>query len=292
MKVDLVKARTQDNFVLNGAFLEPAQERNEVPNADAFLMMHGNGGNFYQDFYVEFAEWLAERGCASVRANNRGHDVINKVVDTFEFRGVGYEMPEECIPDYDAWIGWLAERGYKNIVLWGHSRGAVKTVYYQGHTNDRRLRGCIVGSPPWLSYSRFVKSKRADDFGEKYRLAQKLVDEGNPNATFWTDIPTYYVAGAACYLAKYGPDEKLNIFKYLDKIQCPVLTLTGTEEVARRFAFDDLDKEFDTFAQRMPNLHHVSIPGADHFYTGQKEFVFGAVLDWLKSLQEVSAPVA
>lgn len=292
MKVELVKVKTEDGFVLNGAFLEGQQPRNEAPGVDVFMMMHGNGGNFYQDFYVEFAEHFARMGCPSVRCNNRGHDVVNKVVDTFDFRGVAYELPHECIPDYRAWIGWLASKGFKNIVLWGHSRGAVKTVYYQGHENDPRLKACIVGSPPWLSYSRFIKSKRSDDFLEKYRLAQKLVSEGNPDGTFWTDLPTYYVAGAACYLEKYGPDEKLNIFKYLDKIQCPVLALTGTEEVAHRFAFDDLDKEFDKFAQRMPNLRHVSIPGADHFYTGQKEFVFNAVLDWLKSLQEVSAPVA
>jgi alpha-beta hydrolase superfamily lysophospholipase len=284
MKVELVKVTTEDARVLNGAFLEPAQEKNEVPGVDVFLMMHGNGGNFYQDFYVEFAENFARMGCASVRANNRGHDVVNKVTDTFMFCGVAYERPHECLMDYGAWIGWLVERGYKNIVLWGHSRGAVKTVYYQAHKNDPRLKACIVGSPPWLSYSRFIKSKQADKFLEYYRRAQKLVEEGNPNGTFWTDLPTYYVAGAQCYLEKYGPDEKLNIFKYLDQVKSPVLALTGTEEVAHRFAFDELDKEFDKFAQRMPNLRHVSIPGAYHFYKEEKDFVFKAVLDWLKTI--------
>ncbi len=284
MKVELVKVTTEDSRVLNGAFLEPAQEKNEVPGVDVFLMMHGNGGNFYQDFYVEFAENFARMGCASVRANNRGHDVVNKVVDSFNFCGVAYERPHECLMDYGAWIGWLIERGYKSIVLWGHSRGAVKTVYYQAHKNDPRLKACIVGSPPWLSYSRFIKSKQADKFLEYYRLAQKLVEEGNPNGTFWTDLPTYYVAGAQCYLEKYGPDEKLNIFEYLDQIKSPVLALTGTEEVAHRFAFDELDKEFDTFARRMPNLKHVSIPGAYHFYKDEKDFVFKAVLDWLKTI--------
>ncbi|MEE9257175.1 MAG: alpha/beta fold hydrolase [bacterium] len=284
MKVELVDVRTEDDMVLNGAYLEPSQEKNEVPGVDAFLLMHGNGGSFYQPFYTEFAENFARMGCASVRANNRGHDVINKVVDTFKFRGVAYEMPDECLLDYKAWIDWLVERGHKNIVLWGHSRGAVKTVYYQAHEGDGRLRGCIVGSPPWLSYSRFVKSAQADKFLENYRLAQKLVKEGNPNGTFWTHLPTYYVAGAECYLAKYGPDEKLNIFKYIERIKSPVLALTGTEEVAHRFAFDELDKEFDKFAERMPNLRHVSIPGADHFYANEKDFVLKAVLDWLGSI--------
>ena len=284
MKVELVDVKTEDDMVLNGAYLEPAQEKNEVPGVDAFLMMHGNGGSFYQPFYPEFAESFARMGCASVRANNRGHDVINKVVDTFKFRGVAYEMPDECLLDYKAWIDWLVERGHKNIVLRGHSRGAVKTVYYQAHEADARLRGCIVGSPPWLSYSRFVKSAQADKFLENYRLAQKLVEEGNPNGTFWTHLPTYYVAGAACYLAKYGPDEKLNIFNYLERIKSPLLALTGTEEVAHRFAFDELDKEFDKFAERMPNLRHVSIPGADHFYANEKDFVLKAVLDWLGSI--------
>lgn len=285
MKVEIVKVRTPDDRELHGAFLEPAREKNEVPNADIFIMMHGNGGNFYQDFYIEFSENLAKMGCASVRANNRGHDVIHKIVDTLRFCGIAYEMPHECILDYKTWIDWAAGQGYKNIILWGHSRGAVKTVYYQAHENDTRLRGCIVGSPPWLSHARFIKSPQAEKFLEYYSLAQKLVAEGNPNGTFWTHLPTYYVAGAECYLEKYGPDEKLNIFRYLDKIKTPTLALTGTEEVAHRFAFDELDKEFDKFAEKMPNLRHVSIPGADHFYADQKDFVLDAILDWLKAIQ-------
>lgn len=284
MKVELVKVTTEDGVPLHGALLPGAAPRNEVPGVDAVLMMHGNGGNFYGDFFVEFAEGLARLGCPSVRANNRGHDIVNKLPDNSRFYGVAYDVPEDCLPDYRAWIDWLAAQGYRRILLWGHSRGAAKTVYYQARTADARLRGCVLASPPWLSHARYAGSARGAQFLEDYRRAEKMVAEGNGDGTLRVDIPLPNVTGAACYVENYGPDEKMNIFRFIDRITCPVLAFTGTQEVAERFGFDGLDAEMERWAARMPNLAHVSIPGADHFYVGRKDFVLARVLDWLARL--------
>jgi pimeloyl-ACP methyl ester carboxylesterase len=285
MKIEIVKLQTDDDVTLHGAWLD-GTGRNQVPGVDAVLMMHGNGGNFYGDFFVEFAEHFARLGCPTMRANNRGHDIVSRAsaTDAARFGGVAYEMPEECIVDFRAWIGWLAAHGHRRVLLWGHSRGAVKTLYYQARENDPRLMGCIAASPPWLSYSRFVRSTRAEQFLADRRRAERMVAEGDPEGVFRCAVPMPYLTGAACYLAKYGPDETLNVFRFIDRITGPVLAFSGTEEVASRFAFDDLDRELDAWAKRMPNLSHVSIPGADHFYVGKKDVAFGAVMQWLERL--------
>jgi pimeloyl-ACP methyl ester carboxylesterase len=286
VKVELVKVKTQDGVPLDGALLEGATARNEVPGIDVALMMHGNGGTFYGDFFVEFAEGLARLGCPSLRANNRGHDIVNKLPDNSRFYGVAYDVPRDCIADYRAWIDWLAAQGHRRILLWGHSRGAAKTVYYQAHAADPRVHACVLASPPWLSHERYAASRLGARFLDDYRRAEKMVAEGRGDDTLWVEVPLPNLTGAACYVDNYGPDEKINVFRLLDRITTPVLAFSGTREIVERFGFDGLDVELSRWASRLPNLTHVSVPGADHFYAGagQKDFVLRAVLDWLGRL--------
>jgi pimeloyl-ACP methyl ester carboxylesterase len=252
--------------------------------ARAGTSCHRNGGTFYGDFFVEFAEGLARLGCPSVRANNRGHDIVNKLPDNSRFYGVAYDVPQDVAADYRAWIDWLAARGYRRIVLWGHSRGAAKTVHYQAHVADPRLRACILASPPWLSHARYAASARGTRFLDDYHRAEKMVAEGRGQETLWAEIPLPNLTGAACYVDNYGPDEPMNIFRLLDRVTCPLIAFTGTKEIRERYGFDGLDAELDRWAARMPNLTHVSIPDADHFYVGKKDPVLAAVLDWLARL--------
>jgi peptidoglycan/xylan/chitin deacetylase (PgdA/CDA1 family) len=44
-----------------------------------------------------------------------------------------------------------------------------------------------------------------------------------------------YLSGAANYLDKYGPDERYNVMRYVGNINVPVLAITGTVEVEKRF---------------------------------------------------------
>lgn len=300
MKVELVDVRTDDRLLLTGAFLEPAKPSNDVPGVDVFLMMHGNGGNFYGPFYRFFAERLAEMGCASLRTNNRGHDIVSRGGEERpqptslyayqdqppRYYGVAYENLDDSRRDWRAWITYLWDRGYRNIVLWGHSRGAVKTAYYMGIENDPRIKACILGSPPWFSYSRWMQSPQADIFKAHLAEAQRYVDQGKPNALFWIKVPMEYITGAQNYLDKYGPEEKYNLFNYVHKIKCPVLALTGAEEVKKRFAFEGLDKAFEQTREKKPNLTHVSIPDGDHQYTGKQDYALEQVLAWLKEIAQ------
>ena len=192
MKVELVEVTTDDDLVHAGAFLEPAKAVNDVPGIDVALMMHGNSAAFYHPFYRYFAEQLATMGCASLRANNRGHDIINRAVGSrntvsaleafheqpAQHFGTAYENLDDCRRDWQAWISYLWDRGYRNILLWGHSRGAVKTAYYMGIENDPRVKACIVASPPQFSYSRWMQSPQAELFKAHLAEAKSWVDRG------------------------------------------------------------------------------------------------------------------
>jgi len=298
MKVEIVEVTTDDGLVHSGAFLDAVQRANEVAGIDVVLMMHGNSSNFYQPFYHYFAEELARLGCPSLRTNNRGHDVVSRAtgarnnvsaVEAFheapaQFFGTAYEKIDDCRRDWRAWITYLWDRGYRKILVWGHSRGAVKTGYYMGVEDDPRVTACVIASPPWFSYSRWMKSPQAKIFESHLAEAKMWVDRGEPDRLIRVKVPMEYVSGAANYLDKYGPDERYNVMRYIRKITCPVLALTGTVEVERRFAFDGLPEAFEHVRGTKPNLTHVSIPDGDHLYTGKQEFVLASVLAWLKGI--------
>jgi hypothetical protein len=299
MKVELVQAVTDDDLILDGALLEPDGPRRRIGSVDAVLMMHGNSSNFYDSFYRYFAEELALHGVATLRANNRGHDVINRAVgprnrvlaleafhEAFStYFGTGLENLDDCRRDWRTWIDHLRERNYRNVVVWGHSRGAVKSAYYMAKENDPRVVGTILASPPWFSYSRWKRSSQAALFERHLTEAHRHVEDGEPNALMWVKVPMEYVSGAAAYLDKYGPDERYNVIRNVASIHGPVLAMTGTEEVARRFAFDGLPDAFDEVRQGKANLTHLTIPGGDHLYTGVQDFVFPRVVEWMERLE-------
>ncbi len=298
MKVELVEVKTADDLIHAGAFLDGAQSENAVPGVDAVLMMHGNSSNFYQPFYTYFAEQLAQRGCPSLRANNRGHDVVSRAtgqrnlvstVESFheqpaQFFGTAYEKLDDCRLDWDAWISYLWERGYHRILLWGHSRGAVKTAYYMGLQNDPRISACILASPPWFSYSRWMRSPQADLFRANLAEAQAWVDRGEPDRIIRAKVPMEYLSGAANYLDKYGPDERYNVMRYVGNIDVPVLAITGTVEVRKRFGFDGLPEAFNGVARAKKSLTHLSVDGGDHYYTGCQDVVWHHIQGWLAGL--------
>jgi len=284
MNVELVEVTADDGVTLAGMFLAAAAPPSESLPIDVSLMMHGSGQSFYQPLYRHFAQRLAALGAPSLMANNRGHDVVSGPIGG-PLLGTGYENIDDCRLDWRAWISLLWERGYRKILLWGHSRGAAKTCYYLALERDARVKAAVLLSPPLLSYSRWLRTRQADVFRAHLAEAQQWVDRGEPDRPMRVEIPMPYISGAAQYLEKYGPEERYNIERYLAKMPCPVLAFSGTEEVANRFTFEGLPEVLDEAARQKPDLTPVSIPDGDHYYSGKQELAMSHVEEWLRTLR-------
>ena len=76
MEVDLVHVTTSDHFRLNGVWLEPTAQPDPDRVADAVLLIHGVGGNFYQPMLMELAQLLNEGGYGVACFDNTGHDAL------------------------------------------------------------------------------------------------------------------------------------------------------------------------------------------------------------------------
>ena len=277
--VDLVDIRTSDGLTLTGALAEPASSAGE-PRFDAVLMMHGAAARFYDSFFANFSAALVARGVATLRANNRGHDIVNRGNARGALAGVALEAIGDCTIDWSAWIGFLAERGYKRILLFGHSLGAVKSAYYLATHPDPRVTGCVLASPPRFNTARMLASDRGPEFAATITEARALVDAGRPDDFVRTAFPLKSFAGAAAYLAKYATGTTYDVFAHLPAIPCPVLGLCGSEELGDA-TFNDAPAEFAAAQRTKPDVTFVLIPGGDHHYSRAQAFVVERFLAWI-----------
>ena len=154
MSTELVNVRARDGVRLDGMWRTPEPSAGNGLPVDVMVLHHGVGGNFYGSSPFEsFAPKLLENGCATIRVNNRGHDAVsNAVRDGVRTRfGAAYEIIDDCRQDWAAWIDFAEAQGYERIGVWGHSLGAVKSIYHAAVEHDPRVTCVVAGSPPGTS---------------------------------------------------------------------------------------------------------------------------------------------
>ena len=286
MLVDLVSIQTPDEVNLDGSLRRPVAGTECSLPIDCVIMHHGVGSNFYKShFHDPMAERFLERGCAVMRVNNRGHDLAYNHLPQGRL-GAAFEIIDDCRIDWKCWIDFAEAEGFERIGLWGHSLGAVKTIYYMGTEKDARIRRVIASSPPRFSHSAYLARNDGDIFGKQVELAQKLADAGEMEAIFAITVPTGALMTTRTFFDKYGPEERYDILKHLPGIAAPLLVLFGglegnVPENVDRFGFGGLADMVSEFAAGTDNAACSVIDGGDHFYTGRTEELWTVVDGWL-----------
>ena len=282
MLVDLVQTTTRDGLRLDGCFQVPTG-----PSAlalDALCLVHGTGGSFYSSTLFEaFCEPLLSRGCAVLRVNTRGHDLLSNASTARGGRrqGAACEVVDDCRRDLAAWLDWLRQRVGPRAGLLGHSLGAVKSLYAAAR-EPNLAPACIVAlSPPRLSYGEFCASLEGPQFQETYAQAQRYVEAGRPETLMDVRLPLPFVATAGGYTEKYGPDERYNYFRFAADAPCPTLVTFGGAEVENNMAFRGAPDELGPLAARHGRMRTIVIPRADHFYSAARGELVSRVIDWL-----------
>ena len=285
MQVELVRVTTTDGVRLEGVRRQPYTDDASTLPIDVVILHHGVGGNFYNPGFIDvMAERFLERGCAVLRVNNRGHDLAYN--SPSGRNGSAFEHLDDCRHDWAAWTDLAEARGYSRIGLWGHSLGAVKTIYSLATQPDPRIVRAIASSPPRFSYSSFLSQAEPKVFADYFAQAQRLIEAGTPDALFSASVPTALLMTARIYVEKYGPDERYDVLKHLPNVQTPMLVTVGGEEGVHpdrpdRFGFGGLANNLASLAEAQSNLTFALIPGADHQYTNRTDQLWAAAATWL-----------
>ena len=143
---------TRRGTVLNGAlFSAPGK-------ADVLVIaITGIHGNFYSNpFYYDIGDALNAAGIDFAYAQTRNaFGVIrtrNVLTKKEEVIGSWNERFADTDEDIAAYLDEAERRGYRHIVLAGHSLGANKVVYYLSRHHDSRVEHFILMSPANVDY--------------------------------------------------------------------------------------------------------------------------------------------
>jgi len=287
---EFVTADTADGVCLEGTLRRPPGGRPSELGVDVMVMHHGIGGNFYRStMFDRISESLLAAGCAVLRTNNRGHELITSVVRNGQpvMLGAAFETVADCVHDWRAWIDLAAAQGFQRIGIWSHSLGGVKTIYYLGTEGDDRLMCAIASSSPRFAYELFLASPDADEFRAECEQAQALVDAGKGRTLVEMTQPTRAVLSASTFVDKYGPSARYDILAHLPQVGTPLLVTVGGLEATgpQRIAFCDHETAIGQLAAAQPQLAFRLIPGADHFYTGCEDALWQVVRTYCNQCQ-------
>jgi dienelactone hydrolase len=280
MLVDLVQATTRDGVRLDGAYQAP--QAPGTLGVDAFLCVHGTGGNFYgSTLFDDLAVRFLTAGAGVLRVNTRGHDIMSNAATTSgsgRLLGASYELVDECRHDLAAWVAWLKAKAGPRIGLVGHSLGAVKCLYALAHEPGLGAACVLAISPPRLAHSVFRSSERSAVFLADFHRAGQLVHAGEPEALLPVSLPLPMIITAGGYVEKYGPDERYNFLRFLDRVPSPVLLTLGGIEAETNMAFQGVA---EAVAQAALQVRVEVVPGADHFYRGVRKELVRRIEAWL-----------
>src|SRR3989344_1853900 len=275
MNSEFFRFTTEDNLTLQGIIY-----KSDNNNGKALLHIHGMGGNFYENIFLDsMAEKLTENSYALCCVNTRGHDIIADfpiagAEEKYKRIGNAYEKFEDCILDIKSAIDYLKNIGYNEIILCGHSLGAVKVAYYIAQTQDPRIRKLILMSPPDM----VGLTEKENSHKNLLNQAQKMIEEGHGDNLLPTKIWDWYYLSANTYVNLNTRDNPVDIFNTYDKtkpsllseIRIPTFAFLGEKDDAAIFPQQEALEIIKSKATNAPRFEIDVIKNASHSYFGQE----------------------
>jgi len=288
MNTKFIRIITEDQLILQGLIYEPAK-----PSNKAYLHIHGMAGNFYENRFLDaMAEEITSAGYAFLSINTRGHDIIADfpIVGSEEkYKRIGdaYEIFEECLLDIKPAIDYLQKNGYAEIILCGHSLGAVKVAYYVAKTQDGRVKKLILMSPPDM----VGLAEKESNHNDLLRQAQKMISEDRGGELLPFKIWDWCYLSANTYVNMNTRDYPVDVFNTYDKnkssilseIKIPVFAFLGGKDDAAILPIGEALETIKVKAINAPIFDTDIIEGAPHSYFNRESIMAKKIVEWLNN---------
>jgi pimeloyl-ACP methyl ester carboxylesterase len=270
MRTELISIPTPTH-PLDGAYYTPDGAIKGVA-----MYCHGNQMNFYVCAARFLAPHLTSLGYAFMPFNRRGHDSVS-TYDSRHCVGGAYQTVAEGIADNELAATYLADKGFKNPIVIGHSNGGVLASEHVARHPETRalvLLSAHAGGNRMTNPRSARNFSLAGDTDELKKKAEALVAAGKPRELML--IPAWWwVISARTYLDRLtnAPD----LVENAKRIKCPVLFIRGDQEPMENYPAE-------RFQKNCAGPCEVAIvPTCDHFYVGAEQRVSTIVTNWLKA---------
>lgn len=275
--LSLARIRTRDGLWLDGVVAEPARRRRA-----ALIWIHGLGSVFCsgQPLIRELASRLPAAGVAYFKFNTRGHDVVAR--GGARLVGAAFEQFGRSVEDIRAMVRAAAARGYRRVVLAGHSTGANKVLHYAARARDRRVSALMLLGP--IS-DVAAEQKRLGPAELRRRIARaERIARRDPQGLvprewgFWS---------ARRYLSLYRPGGVEDVFPYyrprarwtaLGKVRVPVVAIVGSRDEYLDRPAAELIEAFRRNATRARSFTGIVVPGGRHGFQGRERALADAMV--------------
>lgn len=287
MKTTFNRITTEDKLILQGLLREP-----ETKTPKVLLHIHGMGGNFYENRFLDvMTESLVGEGYSFYTINTRGHDIIADFPivgpeERYKRIGNAYEKFEECLLDIGPAVNLLTEKGYSEIILCGHSLGAAKVAYYMARTQDPRVKKLILMSPPDM----VGLAEEESNHENLLEQAKQMISENKGETLLPIKIWDWYYLSANTYIDLYTRDNPIDIFNTYDGTKISLLRDVRIPTLAFMGEKDDATilpqmKALEVIRNKTPNAPAFDIDiieDATHSYFGKEKEMVERLLNWLK----------
>lgn len=291
----VVRFPATDGVELTGLLYEPKRKSNR-----AIVWLHGTGGaSVFETRRTNIlAEHFLAAGFAFFPFNNRGAHLMRRLKAKRKSvqGGMAYERIRECVPDIDGAARELRRRGYRELILIGHSTGANKIAVYDHYK-------------PRNPYKRYVLLAGGDDTGSIYaQLGARRFANGLAKARAMIKarrgqelVPQSLSSLPMSWTAWYdmaNPDGDYNVFPFYERlndvrlsrrphfrhvksIRKPALFLYGDSD---EYLYDDVGGCVEVLAEAIgakTNVEIAVMADADHGFGGREEELVEVVLRWM-----------
>jgi pimeloyl-ACP methyl ester carboxylesterase len=274
LKTTLVSIPT-DTIPLDGAWYEPA----DGTARGAILLFHGNTMNFYMGAPRFLPPVLTAMGYACLAFNRRGHDIL-AIRNSRAAEGAAFQTYAEAIEDNETAARWVAQRGFEDPVVIGHSNGGMLAVrHVAGHprTPALVLLSAHCGGKNMLPLTSKAGLLAQDRLVEVTREAEARVRSGKGKELMVLPGWWYIITAESFLDLSNCPD----ILGLAPRISCPTLYVRGDKEPRELYPAEE-------FARRAKGQVAVEIvPDCDHFYVGREDEIAKRVNMFIRTAMRV-----
>ncbi len=287
----LVKTITVDNLILSGLFFEGRKDKPVV------IFIHGFEGDFFSHKWISLlGENLYQIGMGFLSVQNRGTAIRQELITTEGeafYTGSHYEKLEDSYKDIDAWIQYLLNNGYENVILVGHSLGTIKiTKYLFEGVNKKVVKKIILLAPFDKNWLLKNAAKMVNiTLEELIHQASLKVQEGKGDEIApygFDDVPHSYQN----FLSWADQSEKGRMFDFhdsnyqfplLQKIDIPVKIIVGdNDEFFHPSKPNNPDEAMTKMLHAIKNSQGQIIKGSGHSFRGYEEELVQGILSFLQ----------
>lgn len=276
MNQELVRINSIDGIEQVGILYTPNDITDKI-----VIHVHGLNGNFYENKFLDIlSKVYTDKKYAFLTFNNRGKDYISEFTrgDESVIIGGSLERFKDCLLDIQGVINWVREKGYKEIILEGHSYGCNKILYYYNNTKDNSIKKIVLLAPCDITFEA-KKFLSEEEYKKAKEESTRLVNENKEKELIDFSIMANGKISAGTYYYDFLPGGENDFIRYsdgkngestiLNSIDIPVLIVFGNvDECVLTQPIDIVESYLNN---NISNCNIQIIDGANHSYTGKYE---------------------